>query len=523
MTRPRSRIVSGSLFLSLLLLSSSLFAQDLPSRGGGRQVQTLASHSGSSPFTPPDTDDTLFVVDTGSGLDTGCTSRSGGPLQINIPVKRNVGVLDGFGHVADPVGMAARGLISPFAKLIIPAFDIDVHGAPGFPPEVDRVEFNGHNLGNLTGDNNIWKLNEFPIRIEWINFPQPSMGGPTQDEPTGAEPVPAQNTVTIYIDQASAPAENWCMAVDWAQLEFKAIAPIFLVHGIAAQADTWNTSFRTYFDNAKLPYSSNISLNANGSVAENSQLLAARIASLVRAFGAKKYHIVAHSKGGLDTRLFTNTQYNPQTAKLLSVSTLSTPHHGSVLADIVHAARTTNDPQSTDADIQKIISTELLPFFSFPPQPPGILDLQTARAASFNQNQPLRGDIKWWGWGADADANGNGTIDVPAETAGMIPTSLPNGFVSKVTNATYRVLANVETVKITTVTQLWGLNEYTAIEKGTTYGFQVGNDLAVTTLSAFPPPGGSFMGAFQANHTTIRSDNAAQSILIQINNQFPNN
>lgn len=68
-----------------------------------------------------------------------------------------------------------------------------------------------------------------------------------------------------------------------------------------------------------------------------------------------------------------------------------------------------------------------------------------------------------------------------------------------------------------------GLNEYTAIEKGQTYGFQVGNDLAVTTLSAFPPQGGSFMGAFQANHTTTRGSQAAQSILIQIANQFPNN
>lgn len=520
MTRPRSRITLITVTVLTLLTVSMAHASDRGQRSPMRVSTNTHTHSGSSPFSPPDADDTLFIVDSGSGLDTGCTFRSGGPLQIKIPIKRAVGALDGFGNLLDPVGFKLRGLISPTAKLIVPAFDIDVAGAPGVPPEVDRVEFNGHNLGALTGGNGIWKLNEFSIPIEWIRFPQPAMGGPAQDEPTGAEPVPVDNTVTIHIDQASGTAQNWCMAVDWAHLEFKAIAPIFLVHGIAAQSETWDTSFKTYFDSTGLPYSNKINLIANGSSAQNAPLLGARLATLTKAFGAKKFHIVAHSKGGLDTRLYTNGPlYNPSVAKLLSVSTLSTPHHGSVAADIIHAARTTNDPDSTDPDIERLIDYET----TFPPKEPGLLNLKTDSAAIFNAAQPLRTDIQWWGWGANADANGNGTIDVPSETDGMIPGWIPDSIVSKVTNSTYRVLASVEKIKITTVTDTWGLNEYTAIEKGQTYGFQVGNDLAVTTLSAFPPPGGSFLGAFQANHTTIRGSQAAQSILIQITNQFPNN
>lgn len=393
-------------------------------------------------------------------------------------------------------------------------------GAPY--PEVDRVEFNGHDLGALTGSDSMWKENQFSIPIEWIRFPQPAMGGLAYDEPTGAEPIPADNTVTIHIDEANDTADDgWCMAVDWMQLEFKAIAPIFLVHGIAAQSDTWDIGdFKTYFDSSRVPYSNKIDLIKNGSSAQNVPLLAARLAILTKAFGAKKFHIVAHSKGGLDTRLFTNSPlYNPKVAKLLSVSTLSTPHHGSVAADIIHAARTTNDPDSTDPDIENLIDFD----FTFPPKEPGLLDLKSDSAADFNRNQPLRADIRWWGWGANADANGNGTIDVPSETDGMIPDWIQDDIVSAITNSTYRVLGSVEKIKITTVTDTWGLNEYTAIERGQTYGFQVGNDLAVTTLSAFPPPGGSFMGAFQANHTTIRSSQAAQSILIQIKNEFPNN
>lgn len=521
MARHSSR--SLPVFLLLQLFASTAFARDAEQRMPPRVASLNHTHSGSSPFSPPDADDTLFVVDSGSGLDTGCTYRGGGPLQIAIPIKRAVGNVDAFGHLLDPVGFKARGLISPFAKLIIPAFDIDVNGAPGVPPEVDRVAFNGHDLGMLTGDNNIWKLNEFSVPIEWIRFPRASMGGPAQDEPTGAEPAPVENTITIQIDQASGMTENWCMAADWAHLEFKAIAPIFLVHGIAAQSDTWDTDFKAHFESIGLPFTNKIDLVANGSVAQNAALLGARLDAVTKSFGAKKYHIVAHSKGGLDTRLFTNSAlYDPQKAKLLSVSTLSTPHHGSVLADILVATRNENDPQSSDADIQRIISAELLPFFSFPPQEPGILDLKTDRAAIFNAAQPLRADIQWWGWGANADANGNGTIDAPAETAGMIPTSLPSGYVSSLSTSTYKVLGSVEKIKVTQLTSAWGLNEYTTIEKAASIGFFVGNDLAVNTLSAFPPPGGSFMGSFQANHTTIRGFPAAQSILIQITNQFPN-
>jgi triacylglycerol lipase len=516
MTRPWFRLTLATVLL--LLTVSMAYASDVGQRTSMRVSTNSHTHFGTSPFAPPDADDTLFVVDRGPGLDTGCTFRRGSPLQIKIPIKRAVGAVDGFGYLADPAGLKLRGLISPTAKLIIPAFDIDVAGPPY--PEVDRVEFNGHNLGNLTGSNGIWKGNEFRIPIEWIRFPHPAMGGLAYDEPTGAEPIPADNTVMIHIDEANTTGnDGWCMAVDWVQLEFKAIAPIFLVHGIAAQSDTWDTSFKTYFDSARVPYSSKINLIENGSVEDNARELDVRLYPLVRAFGARKFHIVAHSKGGLDTRLYTNTLYNPKVAKLLSVSTLSTPHHGSVAADIIHAARRTNDPDSTDPDIERLIDFEQVS----PPQEPGLLDLKTDSAANFNRYQPLRTDIQWWGWGANADANGNGTIDVPSETDVMIPDWIPNNVVSMVMNSTYRVLANVETITITTVTDTWGLNEYTAIEKGQTYGFPVGNDLAVTTLSAFPPRGGSFMGAFQANHTTIRSSQAAQSILIQIMNQFPNN
>src|SRR5262249_15697942 len=148
----------------LCLVPAALFAQDWRDSGShsGRQP-SINAHSGFSPYDPRKEDDTLFVTDTGSGLDTGCTFRDGSPFIIHVKVKRFVG--------DNPLASANDGLVSKKAHIRLPAFDVDVNGAPGVPPEVDNISFNGHPLGSLTGDNNIWKLNEFDVPIDWVNFP----------------------------------------------------------------------------------------------------------------------------------------------------------------------------------------------------------------------------------------------------------------------------------------------------------------------------------------------------------------
>ena len=109
-------------------------------RGSGRAAQSLSTQSlqscPTSPFAPPEPNDTTFVVDCGPGLDTFCTFRDGGPLVFNIPVTR---------HVGDVQKLKANGLISETATLQMPGFDVDFFGGGGFfNPERDRVSFNGH-------------------------------------------------------------------------------------------------------------------------------------------------------------------------------------------------------------------------------------------------------------------------------------------------------------------------------------------------------------------------------------------
>jgi hypothetical protein len=52
--------------------------------------------------------------------------------------------------------------------------------------------------------------------------------------------------------------------------------------------------------------------------------------------GTKKTHIVAHSMGGLDSRyLLSPVSENKLVAPVQSLTTISTPHQGSPIADII--------------------------------------------------------------------------------------------------------------------------------------------------------------------------------------------
>ena len=69
-----------------------------------------------------------------------------------------------------------------------------------------------------------------------------------------------------------------------------------------------------------------------GSVAERAKELAAAIA---QKFPTGEIHIIAHSMGGLDSRCLLARNYEGLASggRVVSLSTISTPHHGSPIAD----------------------------------------------------------------------------------------------------------------------------------------------------------------------------------------------
>lgn len=312
-------------FISLWLgIKCGAIAQDIHQNQPGVQAPQIQAVR-SSPFPAPEKNDTTFVVDDSPGLDTGCTFRSGGPLIFSIPVTRFVG---------DVSKLLANKAIEPNAELHMPAFDVDFAGAPGYPPERDRVSFNGHVVPSefLTGTNDTWIPNNFVIPVEWINFPKDPRPGGTITE--------ALNEIRIDIDTASPPSEeNWCTSIDWAALSIKVARPDLLVHGICVQgicnrgSETWtaNPIWPNGLDNRGIPFDI-IDMGRLDTIGANAGKIATKVAELKRRFGVDKVNIVAHSKGGIDSRHFVENKND-----VARLSQIGTPNAGSPIADYIQA------------------------------------------------------------------------------------------------------------------------------------------------------------------------------------------
>ena len=119
-------------------------------------------------------------------------------------------------------------------------------------------------------------------------------------------------------------------------------------------------------------------------------------------------HIVAHSKGGLDTRSWFSTNNAKNVTgtamtpgfRVISLTTLSTPHRGSALADLLVAI---------DATSVGLFGFTVANLKSLGLATPDIVDLTTFSAGAFNPPLPSGTDYRMLG--ADADLNGNGVID----------------------------------------------------------------------------------------------------------------
>lgn len=118
-------------------------------------------------------------------------------------------------------------------------------------------------------------------------------------------------------------------------------APIVLVHGILGfdQLTLGGARLAEYFRliPAALQTAGHIvppppRLNPAGSVAERAQDLKNHLQSHGEVAG-RKVHLVAHSMGGLDSRFMISML--GMADRVLSLTTIGTPHHGSPIADIV--------------------------------------------------------------------------------------------------------------------------------------------------------------------------------------------
>ncbi|MBN8209098.1 hypothetical protein JI666_10110 [Bacillus sp. NTK071] len=110
--------------------------------------------------------------------------------------------------------------------------------------------------------------------------------------------------------------------------------PIVFVHGLNSSSNIWidqnDMDEITYNENYQTAF---IDLYPTKNMWDNGQLLATKLSEMYTYFG-KKMILVTHSKGGVDTQAaLVHSNAEKYVEKVI---TLSTPHHGSQLADLAY-------------------------------------------------------------------------------------------------------------------------------------------------------------------------------------------
>ena len=106
--------------------------------------------------------------------------------------------------------------------------------------------------------------------------------------------------------------------------------PLLLVHGVGVR-DSKHERIWGRIPEALRAQGATVYLgnhDAWGTPLSNAAQLCERLVTIFAESGAEKVNIIAHSKGGLDSR-FLIAQFPPDELPIASLTTISTPHHGS--------------------------------------------------------------------------------------------------------------------------------------------------------------------------------------------------
>jgi triacylglycerol lipase len=118
---------------------------------------------------------------------------------------------------------------------------------------------------------------------------------------------------------------------------------ILLVHGVLGFGKLASVN---YFDGVRSSFPNcdfiEPQINPVGSIIARGQQLAGNLSKCLGERTCNRIHIVAHSMGGLDVRYLTSAKGLNKASWFASVTTISTPHQGSPLADIMENPKSLN-------------------------------------------------------------------------------------------------------------------------------------------------------------------------------------
>jgi len=164
--------------------------------------------------------------------------------------------------------------------------------------------------------------------------------------------------------------------------DFKLKYPIILIHGTAASDNSlfWGRIPKTFREN-------NISFyygktDGWGTVENNARMLKRNLTDLAEKTGTDKFNLIAHSKGGIDARYFISTLAGDK--MVASLTTLSTPHLGTPIADYLMEKHL-----SDDSVTKKLIQHISFLFGGQSPSPVELIrDLSEKKMLAFNRLNP---------------------------------------------------------------------------------------------------------------------------------------
>ena len=216
----------------------------------------------------------------------------------------------------------ALGSLPATATLILPNFDCDDKVSDGhgsIVPEIDRVCLNGVELGFVSGEDDSWATNVFEIPVKMLRLPE---------RPGDIGVNDLEITVDIGND-----FDCWVLYQLWQAIEIKAPDPLLLVHGWTPHRDALALLQSTVRETFGIPAELAV-VEMENAPEDNALMLREQLESLCGKYGVERFNILAHSKGGLDSRVLVDRK-GLASGRVGRVMQIATPNAGSHLADIV--------------------------------------------------------------------------------------------------------------------------------------------------------------------------------------------